>query len=112
MTIERMIELLETECLCVKKNVYNACDRDCENCELVQDAEEIITMYSCVISMLQAQPNHTEKVEKAYWIVRRNSNYATCSNCSHSYIDVYDLEDFDNYCRHCGAKMVGIKCDD
>ena len=34
MTGNRMVEPLEIELLCVKKNVYNACDRDCEHCEL------------------------------------------------------------------------------
>ena len=55
MTHERMIELLEIELLCVKKNVYNACDGDCEHCELVQDAEEVIAMYSSVIQLLKTQ---------------------------------------------------------
>lgn len=43
------------------------------------------------------------------WLIRRFGNYARCSVCGHSYNDVYDLEDSDAYCRHCGSKMEGLK---
>ena len=47
--------------------------------------------------------------EKFYWKIIKNSNYVKCSNCGKTFLDVYDLDNYDNYCRHCGAKMEGIK---
>lgn len=53
--------------------------------------------------------NKPEIVEAApvvhgHWIYRRNG-WAECSVCRHDFIGVYDVENSDRYCRHCGAKM-------
>lgn len=45
MTNERAIELLNIERQCVGSN----CDRDCANCELVQEEDELLEMYEYVI---------------------------------------------------------------
>lgn len=42
----------------------------------------------------------------ARWIPGRRG--ASCSNCHFFFRDVYDLENYDNYCRHCGAIMDGF----
>lgn len=42
------------------------------------------------------------------WVVDQ-SRWATCERCGFSFIDVYDMENYDSYCRHCGAVMDGIK---
>ena len=57
------------------------------------------------LKTLKAHPNRT--VIEAKWIIGDNA-WASCSNCKHSYPDVYDLENFDLYCRHCGASMTDI----
>ena len=44
----------------------------------------------------------------AYWIANKKGG-ATCSHCKRSFMDVYDIENYDYYCRHCGAVMEGIK---
>ena len=43
-------------------------------------------------------------VVHARWIYRKNG-WAECSECHHDFRDVYDLDNADYYCRHCGAKM-------
>ena len=43
-------------------------------------------------------------VVHGHWIYKK-SGWAECSECHHDFIGVYDLENSDNYCRHCGAKM-------
>lgn len=41
----------------------------------------------------------------AHWIIRKWGANAQCSNCKRYFDDVYDMDNSDNYCRHCGAKM-------
>lgn len=49
MELTRAIELLEIERECVTRD----CDRDCANCELVQDRDELVTMYNTVIAQMR-----------------------------------------------------------
>lgn len=49
MELTRAIELLEIERECVTRD----CDRDCANCELVQDRDELVTMYNTVIVQMR-----------------------------------------------------------
>ena len=53
MTIQRMIELLEIEHECMLRGAHDDCDRDCANCELVQDDGELHEMYTNVIGILE-----------------------------------------------------------
>ena len=105
MTHNRMIELLKTELLCVKKNVYNACDRDCEHCDLVQDAEEIIKMYSRVIDLVKKhiplEPRVGRKeIHCASYDEYENLVY--CPKCG------FQLLTKVNYCPKCGQ---AVKCE-
>lgn len=53
MTIQRMLELLEIEHECILRNSHNACDRNCADCDLVQDDDELHEMYTDVIALLK-----------------------------------------------------------
>lgn len=53
MGINQIIEILEIERECVKRNVRKDCDRDCGNCDLVLEDEEILTAYTLAISILK-----------------------------------------------------------
>jgi len=55
MTIQRMIELLEIEHECMLRGAHDDCDRNCADCELVQDDVELHEMYTNVIYMLKEQ---------------------------------------------------------
>ena len=51
--------------------------------------------------------NHTttfDPVKHGYWIIKGNGN-ADCSCCGYRSSRVYDDDNADRYCRHCGAKM-------
>ena len=52
------------------------------------------------------EPTSTPEAE---WLLYKGRRGATCSFCKHTYNDVYDVENYDYYCRHCGAKMVRIR---
>lgn len=53
MGINQIIEILEIERECVKRNVEKDCDRDCGSCDLVLEDEEILTAYTLAISILK-----------------------------------------------------------
>ena len=57
MTKQRIIELLEIEHECMLRGAHDECDRNCAECELVQDDNELHEMYTDVIALLKEQ-NH------------------------------------------------------
>lgn len=52
MTVQRLLELLSVERLCVLQNSLGRCDRDCENCNLVQKDTDILAMYDEVLDIV------------------------------------------------------------
>lgn len=56
MTKEKIIEIIKNELECVRTASDNKCDRDCENCKLVRDSDDIIKAYDFVIEMLEQEP--------------------------------------------------------
>lgn len=48
-----------------------------------------------------------ETVRHGHWIISRFGADAKCSVCGYYFNDAYDMENEDNYCRHCGARMDG-----
>lgn len=54
MKISRVIDLLKAERACVKRNAVG-CDRNCAECDLVQEDHELIEMYDFLISMMELQ---------------------------------------------------------
>jgi len=50
MEIKRIYDLLNIERECVMRS--NQCNRDCANCDLVQDESELILMYNILITMI------------------------------------------------------------
>ena len=55
MTIQRIIELLEIEHECILRNSHDDCDRNCADCDLVQDDEELHEMYTDALALLKEQ---------------------------------------------------------
>ena len=50
MELKRIYELLNIERECVMRG--NECNRNCINCDLVQDDQELILMYNILIMMI------------------------------------------------------------
>lgn len=74
MTIQRMLELLEIEHECMLRSAHDDCDRNCADCELVQDDYELDEMYTDVISLLKDREAKTIEQPE---IVR-------CKDCIHN----------------------------
>lgn len=53
MTKERMVELLKIEHECMLRASHNDCNRHCEECELVQNDDELHEMYINVIHIVE-----------------------------------------------------------
>lgn len=98
MTKERMIELIEIEHECMRRGAHSECDRDCANCELVQDDQELDEMYTVVITLLKEQ--EAVKQKTGYWIYKKYDDMFMCSSCEKNSI----RNDYP-YCHWCGAKM-------
>ena len=98
MTIHRMIELLEIEHECMLRGAHDDCDRNCSDCELVQDDGELHELYTNVISLLRKQEPKLVRQErqceveptvwerkgfcpKCHQIVQWNVNRLFCGFC-------------------------------
>jgi len=62
-----------------------------------------------VRKMLKELPPAQPYYVTGYWLIRKWGDDAKCSNCGKTFKDVYDMENYDGFCRHCGTKMEGIK---
>jgi len=94
MTIQRMIELLGIEHECMLRGAHNDCDRDCANCELVQDDGDLHEMYTDVIALLKEQ--------EAVQVIQREVMHMLvwcCGSCGVA------ITDGDKFCRMCGKKV-------
>ena len=96
MTIQRMIELLEIEHECMLRGAHDDCDRDCANCELVQDDGDLHEMYTNVIYLL--------KEKEAVKPEREHSGGGTtwwnvCGNCKTA------INPNDKFCHECGRPV-------
>ena len=54
MTRQRMVELLEIEKECVRRNGCGECNRACHICDLLQDDTELHEMYEEVIALVKS----------------------------------------------------------
>ena len=75
-----------------------------ENGREVDDADDKRAIISDLINGIQSVD--VAPVVHGHWIYKKNG-WAECSECHHDFLGVYDLENSDAYCRHCGAKMDG-----
>ena len=67
------------------------------------------------------QELESAQVERAYelgresvqptgtWLIHKWGDDAQCSNCGKTFKDVYDMDNYDQHCRHCGTHMKGIR---
>ena len=103
MTIQRIIELLEIEHECILRNSHDDCDRNCADCDLVQDDEELHEMYTDAIALLKEQEPKT-----GVWILDdEDANSWECSECGslQQIIDGTPYENGWSFCPHCGTKL-------
>ena len=97
-----MIELLKIEHECMLRGSHDDCDRNCADCDLVQNDDELHEMYTDVIALLKEQEPKT-----GHWIFESQYCEAwshTCSECGKRMTTAVNT--FANWCWNCGAKMT------
>ena len=62
----------------------------------------------CAVDAVKNLPPVQQEQKTALWIIRKWGDDAQCSNCGRYFKDVYDIDNYDNYCRHCGSNMKGL----
>ena len=65
---------------------------------------EINKCKDCKHSTKEDVAETVEPPKHGHWIYKKRGN-AQCSCCGRYIRDVYDDDNEDRYCRHCGAKM-------
>lgn len=66
MTFYRARELMAIELECITRaSAETPCNRDCANCDLVQDDEELKELYSGVIGLIDRIIMYLETIEEA-----------------------------------------------
>ena len=67
MTPERAREIMQIERTCVLRQDTPECNRDecgCQNCDLIQDADEVVAAYDTAIKALEEMPYMFTKEER------------------------------------------------
>ena len=72
------------------------------------------TEYECrgvdeAIVKIENVPSAQPERKTGRWLIREGISDAQCSECKMYFRDVYDMDNSDAFCRHCGAKMEGLK---
>lgn len=94
MKYQKTIKILENEKECVKRADKNNCNRNCLNCELVQNTETILNAFDTAISALEKQI--PQKVRPS---LRGTTDYdCRCPNCDNPIF-------LGRYCRECGQAL-------
>ena len=88
MKIDRIIDLLKIEQKCILRNTNNECNRQCGECDLVQDDAELNEMYTNVINILAVQNQDAIPVE---WLEKKLHEGFHCA-CTKAVLDMWQEE--------------------
>lgn len=89
--------LIEKEC------INRDCDRDCANCDIVQNVEDLNNAYDVAINALEARIAKKVKIEQ--WIdTKCDCGYEFSKHRGDGYYSI-PLENKTKYCPNCGQKL-------
>lgn len=69
------------------------------------DLSKELHLFNAVIAFAKDCPT-VDPVKHGWWIIKGNGN-AECSRCGYRVSRLYEDDNADFYCRHCGARMDG-----
>lgn len=76
----------------------------------IVDSKEIYTNSTELIPIFRVKQwleHSTNIVKRGKWVLHHPDGSATCSVCGRKQKDVWDFDNWQNYCGHCGADMRG-----
>ena len=60
-------------------------------------------------SLIKAEPAaDVEEVKRSEWILRKDGS-GTCKRCGFTQKNIWDFDNWQNFCGHCGANMMERK---
>lgn len=77
--------------------------------KLLRDIEKYHVSDGKFQHWVQIQQTIEQERKTGWWLIREGISDAQCSECKMYFRDVYDMDNSDAFCRHCGAKMEGLK---
>jgi len=99
-----------------KRTETRACDLISRQAAIDAIEQLVIPEDMCVFEILShielaigTLPPAQPEPKTALWIIRKWGDDAKCSNCGHTFRDVYDMDNHDRFCRFCGRRMIGVK---
>ena len=107
MTITRIIELLKIEHKCMLRASHDECDRKCENCELVQDSQELHEMYTSVNKILKKREPMLVLNQHKLYNNDSNPNSPWIGKCPNCKKNIQSKQT--KFCKFCGQE---VKWDD
>ena len=84
------------------ENLPSAQSYTAEEIQKMQELESAQVERAYELGRESVQPTGT-------WLIHKWGDDAKCSNCGRSFKDVYDMDNYDQHCRHCGTHMKGIR---
>lgn len=104
MEIKEVVEIIGKEKACVERG--GNCNRKCDECDLVMDAEKILEAYDTTIKALEKQIPTKPMLRRKKRFDGYNDGWCTCCNWY-----VKDIFDRYNYCPNCGQALdwEGVK---
>lgn len=82
---------------------YNLAMANAENNREINHVFKRQELFKAVRAVVNTCPT-IDPVKHGEWVFKGNGN-ADCSCCGYRSFGVYDDDNADRYCRHCGAKM-------
>ena len=73
---------------------------------LITDLVAVKNIYPvCIIRAIEAAPTiEAAPVKRGKWKLRKGGS-GTCDQCHFTQLNVWDMDNWDNFCAHCGADM-------
>lgn len=105
MNEQEAIKLMLNEIVCINTADHNECERDCANCSLVKETDELLEGYNMAIKALEKQV-----AKKPILIKRSFTQFYVCPNCvkendGKQEIRYKALFSKLNNCHYCGQKL-------
>ena len=104
-------QIVPNEDLISRKSAIDALQKEID--KAIPPFDDVIGSIRCGVrlsrNIIEDLPSAQPERKTATWLIHGWGDDAKCSNCGRFFKDAYDMDNYDQYCRHCGARMKGIR---